>query len=123
MAQVIWFDDKPYRRGGQLDAPIFFSNNFTQNGELPVPLHLPQQQARTALAWLLSQAPARALASYSLTHCAAAAGKWIDNPNVAIYASNANPGPNDDTVVTLALLSNPIFSSGTGASLHLLLTE
>ena len=40
------------------------------------------------------------------------AGKWIDNPNVALYASNANPGQNDDNVITLTILSNPVYNSG-----------
>lgn len=39
-------------------------------------------------------------------------GKWIDNPNVALYASNSNPGPNDDNVITLTILSDPVYNSG-----------
>lgn len=37
-------------------------------------------------------------------------GQWIGNPNIAMYASNDNAGSNDDTVASLAILSNPQLS-------------
>ncbi len=50
------------------------------------------------------------------------AGKWVDQPNVAVYASNGDPGPNDDTVMTLTLASNPVYKNSSGTLQPLLLS-
>ena len=50
------------------------------------------------------------------------AGKWVDQPNVAVYASNGDPGPNDDTVMTLTLASNPVYKNSSGTLKPLLLS-